>query len=43
VEATIQMIFLLGYAAYDKMYRLPDHFRKAGVFSVSVRAIDFKL
>jgi hypothetical protein len=29
VEATIQMIFLLGYAAYDKMYRLPDHFRKA--------------
>ena len=29
MEATIQTIFLLGYAAYDRMHRLPDHIRKA--------------
>lgn len=29
MEAKIQMILLLGYAAYDQMHRLPDHVRKA--------------
>ena len=29
MEATIQMIFLLGYAYYDQMHRLPEHIREA--------------
>jgi len=29
VEATIQKIFLLSYATYDRMHRLPDHIPKA--------------
>ena len=29
VEATIQPIFLMGYALYDQTHRLPEHIRKA--------------
>ena len=29
MEATIQMIFLLGYAYYDQAHRLPAHIREA--------------
>ncbi len=37
MEATIQKIFLLGYAQFERQHRLPGHIRNAARFLMACR------